>query len=54
MEYVNAGDYTSAVASMLSDLGMHEGTASSARIGSALMLTVKDRKTATDFVQGFN
>lgn len=54
MEYVNAGDYPQAVASMLSDLGAHDETRGSAAICAMLALMVKDRKSATDFVQGFN
>jgi len=54
MEYVNAGDYSQAVASMLSDLGKHEELVASAARCGMLSPMVKDRKTATDFVQGFN
>lgn len=54
MEYVNAGDYSQAVASMLSDLGKHPDTADSQKIGAMIMLTVKDRRSAMEFVQGFN
>lgn len=54
MEYVNLGEYDHAVASMLSDLSKHDETAPALRFAGMLMLTVKDRKSATEFVQGFN
>lgn len=54
MEYVNVGDYAQAVASMLRDLGKHPETARSVEIGGMLALMVKDRDSATKFVQGFN
>lgn len=54
MEYVNAGDYTNATASMLSDLRKHPETESSVLIGAMLMLTVRDRESARRFVEGFN
>lgn len=54
MEYVAMGDYSNAVASMLSDLGKHEETAGSLRVAGALMLMATDRKSTIDFIQGFN
>lgn len=54
MEYVNAGDWSSAVASMLSDLGKHPETEKSVEIGGMLMLTVRDKESARRFVEGFN
>lgn len=54
MEYVAANDYPNAVASMLSDLGKHPETASSVQVGGMVAMTVKDQRSATAFVQGFN
>lgn len=54
MEYVAAGDYDQAVASMLSDLGKHPETASAQKTGFLMIGMVRDQRTATEFVQGFN
>lgn len=54
MEYINRNDYPQAVASMLSDLGKHPDTEKSAQSCGFLALMVKDRRSAIDFVQGFN
>jgi hypothetical protein len=54
MEYVNAGDYRNAVTSMMSDLNKHDDLRASAMTCVMLMPMVKDRASATKFVQGFN
>lgn len=59
MEYVNAGDYNSAVTSMLSDLSKHPETANSARgvlaqMGMMELMRGPTRESITRYVQGFN
>ena len=59
MEYVRAGNFNEAVASMLSDLGKHEETKSSstgacASLGMMALMTGPTSEKITRFVQGFN
>jgi hypothetical protein len=49
-----SGNYMDGVASMLSDLGKHPETAKSVELGGMLMLTVRDRRSAEAFIDGFN
>jgi len=55
-EYLDAGDVANAMVSMLSDLGKHDGTESSARMGAVLMLAVDqtDIGSVRRWVEGFN
>lgn len=53
-QYLKAGDYPQALASMLSDLGKHPETAGSVEFGCFLMLAVRDVADARRFVEGFN
>lgn len=55
LEYVG-GDNHAAVASMLSDLGKHEGTAGSVALGVTLMLAVNMHSDhdVRRFIEGFN
>lgn len=48
------GDYSGVAASMISDLGKHPETQSSVEVAGFLMLTIRDEKTARDFIEGFN
>ena len=59
MEYVNAGDFNQAVASMLSDLSKHPETEASsqgmcAQLGIFELMNGSTRESITRFVQGFN
>jgi hypothetical protein len=54
LEYVDAGDLTSAIASMLSDLGKHPELERSVLAGFIVASTVFDRESARRFVDGFN
>ena len=56
MEYVNTGDSTNAIASMISDLGKHPETAQSASLGMMLAIVINrnDKAAMTNWVQGFN
>jgi len=56
MIYVNAGDYQTAILSMLSDLTKHTDTVNSAKIGTMLArveLQNPTREGVTKFVQDF-
>lgn len=52
VEYLDAGYWQQAVASMASDLSKH--TETEGHIGIPLMLTVINERTARDWVEGFN
>lgn len=59
MDYVETGDFNSAVASMLSDLGKHEETKASstgilAQLGTMELLNGPTREKITRYIQGFN
>lgn len=59
MKYVDAGDYNSAVTSMLSDLGKHPETKASsqgflAQLGMLELMRGPTRESITRYVQGFN
>lgn len=59
MEYVNSGDYNSAVTSMLSDLGKHEETSSSAsgilaQMGIMELMRGPTHGSITRYIEGFN
>jgi len=59
MEYVDAGDYHSAVTSMLSDLGKHPETEASssgllAQLGMMELMRGPTRDSITRYIQGFN
>jgi hypothetical protein len=59
MEYVNAGDYTNAITSMLSDLTKHpetekSGTGICAQIGMMELMRGATKESATRYIQGFN
>jgi hypothetical protein len=60
LEYANAGDNQSALASMLSDLGKHAETAGAAKIGGTLGMSLligghlSTQKQMVDFINGFN
>lgn len=60
LEYVDKGDLNSAHASMISDLGKHDETRSSAEIGGSLGMTLmlagklSTPKQMRDFINGFN
>jgi len=59
MEYVEAGDFTNAVASMLSDLSKHEETEASSR-GPCAQLWIMElmlgptRENVEKFIKGFS
>ncbi len=55
MEYVQAGDFAQAIASMLSDLGKHPETVNLAAGPLAMMgiMSAKSRSEATQFIEGF-
>ena len=57
MEYVQRGDLTNAVTSMLSDLGKHKETEPYLKWASLMgigMLLTKDSQNVVRFIQGFN
>ena len=59
MQYVETGDYNSAVTSMLSDLGKHPETEASsggilAQIGMMELMRGPTRDSITRYIQGFN
>lgn len=57
LEYLNSGDTTSAVGSMISDLGKHEGTESSldvARTLGTFELLNGTPSSVRRFIEGFN
>jgi len=60
LDYVNAGDLSDALASMLSDLGKHPETAPSAQscgpLGVMLMMSGKlsTQEEMKTFIEGFN
>jgi len=54
LEYVERGDYVQAVASMISDLGKHEGTKGLQSVAALIMLSVRDKESAKSFVEGLN
>lgn len=59
MEYVRAGDYQQAVASMLSDLSKHDETAASsqgvyAQIGIMELMRGPTRASIEKYIQGSN
>jgi hypothetical protein len=54
LEYVEMGDHSQAVASMMSDLGKHPETAGSREVGMFIALTIKNASDARRFVEGFN
>jgi hypothetical protein len=59
MEYVKAGDYQQAFASMCSDVGKHpetEGHRSTNQLGISLMMAghLNSEKQITDWIKGYN
>lgn len=56
LEYVIGGDMTSAIASMLSDLGKHPELERSVALGAVLSLTINRRgpDEVRRWIQGFN
>jgi hypothetical protein len=59
MQYVESGDYNSAVSSMLSDLGKHPDTKSSAggvlaQLGMMELMRGPTRESITRYIEGFN
>jgi len=60
LEYARTGDSSSAIASMLSDLGKHPETASSAKALSTLSMMMligghlEGRQAIEKFINGFN
>ena len=59
LEYVNTGDYNSAVTSMLSDLGKHPETERSAggilaTMGMMELMRGPSRDSITRYIEGFN
>ena len=59
MKYVDASDYNSAVTSMLSDLGKHPDTESSAngflaQLGMMELMNGPTTESITRYIQGFN
>lgn len=59
MDYVETGDFNSAVTSMLSDLGKHEETKASstgilAQLGMMELLRGPTKEKITKYIQGFN
>jgi len=59
MEYVKTGDLMQAVASMMSDLSKHEGTAPSGALAALGLLVAQqaqagDRASVVRYIEGFN
>lgn len=58
MEYVDAGDLTNAITSMLSDLRKHPETEThiGGELGAMLLIGghMKDTQSVTQWIQGFN
>ncbi len=59
MQYVERGDYSSAVTSMLSDLGKHQDTEASAsgvlaQLGMMELMRGPTRERITRYIDGFN
>jgi hypothetical protein len=59
MQYVESGDYNSAVTSMLSDLGKHPETKSSAdgvlaQLGMLELMRGPTKDSITRYIDGFN
>ncbi len=54
LDYLGKGKRTDAVASMLSDLGKHPETASSAKLGFMLSMAISSDNDAREFIEGFN
>jgi endonuclease III len=59
MEYVKAGDFSSAVASMLSDLGKHKETEASSRgllaqLGMLELMSNPTKERIEKYIKGFN
>lgn len=58
LEYVERGNVTSAIASMLSDLGKHPDTAAHSGIHLAAMMMLhgmlKEASEVREFIEGFN
>lgn len=56
LQYLNQGNGSEAIASMLSDLGKHKGTCDSVQIGAMLMMATdpNDAAAVRRFIEGFN
>jgi len=56
LEYLDKGEASNAVNSMLSDLGKHEETERSVGVGTMILMTVnlRDRDAVRRWIVGFN